>query len=501
VQFQNAVRTVRQPDVVSHDDEGSAARLARREQHPQHLRGGLFVQISRGLIGEQYGRLVRERTGDRDPLLFAAGQAVDGAVESVAEADLGENGSAAPSGRGTADPVELEGEAHILLDVERGYEIEELVHEAEMSASKQRALRFRHRGHDPASDRHLTAVGVVDSADDIQQGRFAGAAAAHDGHHFTGVDAGIDPVEHPVHAGTLGEAAAELADDDQGLIPERAAARAPAIYNPRMRHVVARTMVRSAAVAAATLLGCSSLAFAQGMSVAPTQAKPQSPAQTKSQGSYSLGLSMGESLRRAAVGANDISTQRLMQGLRDGLSGKATFGQQNQLDIRTLIVGARAAVGNKNHAAAKAFLVRNGRKKGVVTTADGLQYEVLKPGQGSAPKMGDSVTVNYRGTLLDGKEFDSSYARHTPATFEVGRVIPGWNEALQLMKPGAKYKLFIPPQLAYDLSPPMGAPIPPGAMLIFDVDLLSVQPPKPAAAPTPGMAPHPVPAPPGQPHP
>ena len=258
-------------------------------------------------------------------------------------------------------------------------------------------------------------------------------------------------------------------------------------------------MIRSAAAAAATLLACSGLAFAQGMNVAPTQAKPQSPAQTKSQGSYSLGLSMGESLRRAAVGANDISTQRLMQGLRDGLSGKATFGQQNQLDIRTLIVGARAAVGNKNHAAAHAFLVRNGKKKGVVTTADGLQYEVLKAGQGTPPKMGDSVTVNYRGTLLDHTEFDSSYKRGQPATFEVGRVIPGWNEALQLMKPGAKYKLFIPPQLAYDLSPPMGAPIPPGAMLIFDVDLLSVQPPKPA--PAPGMAPRPAPLPPGQPHP
>jgi FKBP-type peptidyl-prolyl cis-trans isomerase len=269
-----------------------------------------------------------------------------------------------------------------------------------------------------------------------------------------------------------------------------------------MKHVVARTMTRSAAVAAAALLACSTLAFAQGMTVAPQQqSKPPSPAKTKSQGSYSLGLSMGESLRRAAVGPSDVSTERLMQGLRDGLTGKATFGQQNQLDIRTLIVAARAAAGNKNHAAAHAFLARNGKKKGVFTTADGLQYEVLKPGQGTPPKMGDSVSVNYRGTLLDGTEFDSSYKRGQPATFEVGHVIPGWNEALQLMKPGAKYKLFIPPQLAYDLSPPMGAPIPPGAMLIFDVDLLTVEPPKPAAAPMPGMAPRPVPPPPGQPHP
>jgi FKBP-type peptidyl-prolyl cis-trans isomerase FkpA len=270
-----------------------------------------------------------------------------------------------------------------------------------------------------------------------------------------------------------------------------------------MKHVVARTMTRSAAVAAAALLCCSSLALAQGMTVPPQPSKAPSPAQTKSQGSYSLGLSMGESLRRAAVGPSDVSIQRLMQGLHDGLSGKASFGQQNQLDIRTLIVAARASAGNKNHAAAHAFLVRNGKKKGVVTTASGLQYQVLNAGQGTAPKMGDSVIVNYRGTLLDGTEFDSSYKRGQPANFQVGRVIPGWNEALLLMKPGAKYRLFIPPQLAYDLSPPMGAPIPPGAMLIFDVDLLSVQPPKPAAAPMPGMQmpPRLAPTPPGQPHP
>jgi FKBP-type peptidyl-prolyl cis-trans isomerase FkpA len=270
-----------------------------------------------------------------------------------------------------------------------------------------------------------------------------------------------------------------------------------------MKHVVARTMTRSAALAAAALLGCSSLALAQGqgMTVAPQQSKPQSPAQTKSQGSYSLGLSMGESLRRAAVRPTDVSTQRLMQGLRDGLSGKSTFGQQNQQDIRTLIVAARASAGNKNHAAARAFLVRNGKKKGVVTTASGLEYEVLKSGQGTAPKVGDSVVVNYRGTLLDGTEFDSSYKRGQPANFEVGRVIPGWNEALQLMKPGAKYRLFIPPQLAYDLSPPMGAPIPPGAMLIFDVDLLSVAPPKPAAPMSPMQMPRQAPPAPGQPHP
>jgi FKBP-type peptidyl-prolyl cis-trans isomerase FkpA len=269
-----------------------------------------------------------------------------------------------------------------------------------------------------------------------------------------------------------------------------------------MKHVVARSMSRSAAVAAATLLGCSSLALAQGMpATAPQQPKHQSPAQVKSEGSYSVGLEVGESLRRDVVDPNAISTLRLMQGLRDGLSGKATFGPENQLGIRTLIVTARARAGSKNHAAAHAFLARNGKKKGVVTTASGLEYEVLKAGQGPAPKMGDSVVVNYRGTLLDGTEFDSSYKRGEPASFQVGRVIPGWNEALQLMKPGAKYRLFIPPQLAYDLTPPPGAPIPPGSMLIFDVDLLSVQAPKPAAQMPPMQMPRPGQSPPGQPHP
>jgi FKBP-type peptidyl-prolyl cis-trans isomerase len=265
-----------------------------------------------------------------------------------------------------------------------------------------------------------------------------------------------------------------------------------------MKHVVTRTMTRSAAAcAAAALLGLSSLALAQGVPApAPQQAKPQSPAQVKSEGSYSIGLSVGESLSRAAVNANDISTQRLLQGVRDGLRGKVSFGPNNQQSIRTLIVTARARIGDKNHAAAHAFLVRNGKKKGVITTADGLQYEVLKAGQGTGPKTGDSVRVNYRGTLLNGTEFDSSYKRNQPANFTVGRVIPGWNEALERMKPGAKWRLFIPPQLAYDLSPPPGAPIPPGAMLIFDVDLLSVQP----ARPMPQMPPRPAqPAQPSQP--
>jgi FKBP-type peptidyl-prolyl cis-trans isomerase FklB len=244
-----------------------------------------------------------------------------------------------------------------------------------------------------------------------------------------------------------------------------------------MRHIAARnTTSPAAAFAAATILGLSSLALAQGASApaAPQAPKPESPAQIKSEGSYSLGLSMGEGLRRASVDAKALSTQRLLQGVRDGLSGKATFGPANEQGIRAMIGAARTRVGNANHAAARAFLARNRRKKGIVTTASGLQYQVLESGQGSPPKSGDTVVVNYRGRLLNGTEFDSSYKRGQPATFVVGRVIAGWNEALQLMKPGAKWRLYVPPNLAYDLNSP--PPIPPGSLLIFDVDLLSVQP-------------------------
>lgn len=264
-----------------------------------------------------------------------------------------------------------------------------------------------------------------------------------------------------------------------------------------MKYVAAGTLARSAAAcAAAALLGLSSPALAQGMSTPaqPQPSKPESPAKIKSDGSYSLGLSIGESLRRTSVDASSISTERVMQGLHDALAGKATFGPADEQKVRALIVGARAHLANTNHAAARTFLARNGKKSGVVTTASGLEYQVVKPGQGSAPKSGDTVTVNYRGTLLNGTEFDSSYKRGQPASFPVDRVIPGWQEALKLMKPGAKWRIYVPPQLAYDLNSP--PPIPPGSMLIFDVDLIGIQPPQPAP-----QSPMARPGQPGQPHP
>jgi FKBP-type peptidyl-prolyl cis-trans isomerase FklB len=200
--------------------------------------------------------------------------------------------------------------------------------------------------------------------------------------------------------------------------------------------------------------------------------------------SYSLGVSMGTQLRGSGIATDAVNSQRLAQGVHDALSGKVKMTEADQENISTLVRGAAEGAAETNHRAAAKFLAENGKKPGVITTASGLQYKVLAPGSGESPKASDEATVNYRGTLLDGTEFDSSYKRGQPATFQVTRVIPGWTEALQLMKPGAKYELFIPPQLAYDLR--SRPPIPPGSMLIFDVELLSFKPPQspPTAAPS-----------------
>jgi FKBP-type peptidyl-prolyl cis-trans isomerase len=212
----------------------------------------------------------------------------------------------------------------------------------------------------------------------------------------------------------------------------------------------------------------------------------------RSAASYSLGVSMGEQLRASGVGADAVSGERLGQGVRDALSGKVTLTDVDRANISNLLHGARAAAGDVNHRAAAKFLAANGKKTDVITTASGLQYQVVTPGSGDSPKPSDQVTVNYRGTLLDGTEFDSSYNRGQPVTFGVSHVIPGWTEALQLMKPGGKYRLWVPPQLAYDLNPPPGAPIPAGSMLVFDVELIGIKPaPTPPGTVTPPAPPAP----------
>jgi FKBP-type peptidyl-prolyl cis-trans isomerase len=240
-----------------------------------------------------------------------------------------------------------------------------------------------------------------------------------------------------------------------------------------------------------TLLFAGTLpAQAQSGNTSPDKAVPASksaaaasPAETKAQDSYSLGVSFGTQLHGMGVGSGSLSYERLMQGVRDALSGKATAGPEDAQRVQTLIQGAREDEATANKAAAAKFLAANGKLPGVVTTPSGLEYKIVRQGSGTPPKPTDDVTVNYRGTLLDGTEFDSSYKRHEPASFTVGQVIKGWQEALVLMKPGSKFELYIPPALAYGDTPPQ--PMPPGALLKFEVELLSV---KPAAAPAPGGA-------------
>jgi FKBP-type peptidyl-prolyl cis-trans isomerase len=140
----------------------------------------------------------------------------------------------------------------------------------------------------------------------------------------------------------------------------------------------------------------------------------------------------------------------------------------------TMFSIANATTPEENKAQGIAFLAENGKKPNIKTTASGLQYEILTPGTGSkSPSASDNVTVHYKGTTLDGNEFDSSYSRGEPATFPLNRVIPGWTEGVQLMTEGAKYRFFIPSDLAYGAQG--GGPIGPNATLIFDVELIKIQ--------------------------
>jgi FKBP-type peptidyl-prolyl cis-trans isomerase FklB len=191
--------------------------------------------------------------------------------------------------------------------------------------------------------------------------------------------------------------------------------------------------------------------------------------------SYALGYQLGGDL--AATGINN---EALLQGLNDGRAGtapkltpeemQAAMGALEQR-VTEQRAKAQAEAAQKAAAAGAAYLAENAKREGVQTTASGLQYKVVKPGTGRAPALGDTVTVQYRGTLVDGTEFDSSYKRGQPASFPVSGVIAGWTEALQLMKEGAQYQLVIPPALAYGERGPLA-----GQVLIFDVELLGVAP-------------------------
>lgn len=210
----------------------------------------------------------------------------------------------------------------------------------------------------------------------------------------------------------------------------------------------------------------------------------------KEKASYAIGLELGTSLKK---GKMEINTDTLQKGLKDGLSGaKPLLNEEQVKETMTALqkemmdkqAAANKEAGEKNAAAGEKFLAENKKKEGVKTTASGLQYKVLKEGTGESPKETDMVITNYKGTTLDGTEFDSSYKRNEPATFPVNRVIKGWTEALLLMKPGAKYELYIPANLAYG-ERAVGKDIGPNSTLIFEVELVNIKPPDPTPTPPP----------------
>jgi FKBP-type peptidyl-prolyl cis-trans isomerase FklB len=202
---------------------------------------------------------------------------------------------------------------------------------------------------------------------------------------------------------------------------------------------------------------------------------------TKQKNSYAIGMDIGNNFKRQEI---EVDAKALAAGLSDALSGKT---QMTEADARQVLNEFRTqlmskmqdrdkAAGDKNQKEGDAFLAANAKKEGVKTTASGLQYQVIKSGdaKGAHPKATDTVKVHYHGTLIDGSVFDSSIERGEPTEFPVNQVIPGWTEVLQLMRPGDKWKVFIPGKLAYgerSPSPKIGA----NSTLIFEVELLSIK--------------------------
>jgi FKBP-type peptidyl-prolyl cis-trans isomerase FklB len=220
----------------------------------------------------------------------------------------------------------------------------------------------------------------------------------------------------------------------------------------------------------------------------------------KDKASYAIGLNIGRSIHKDSV---DVDTAILLRGLKDGLAGskplltddeaKATMIAL-QADLRKKQEEKMQVQGETNKKAGETFLAENKTKDGVVTLPSGLQYKILTEGTGPKPTTTDTVVCNYKGTLLDNTEFDSSYKRGQPATFPVSGVIKGWTEALQLMPVGSKWQLFIPSDLAYGARGGPGGGIGPNATLVFEVELMSIQPKAQLQTPAPA-APSPKPNP------
>ena len=227
-----------------------------------------------------------------------------------------------------------------------------------------------------------------------------------------------------------------------------------------------------------------------------TAAKKATPAPLvlktdKDKASYAYGLNMGKGMHNDSV---DLDPAIFYRGMKDGLAGGKTLLTDDearavitafQTELRKQQQERLQALGEANKKAGDAFLAENKTKPGVVTTASGLQYKILQEGTGPKPAAGDVVMCNYRGTLLDDTEFDSSAKHGQPLSIPVSGVIHGWTEALQLMPVGSKWQLFIPSDLAYGVRGQPAAKIGPNATLVFEVELVSIRPRPPAPTPNP----------------
>jgi FKBP-type peptidyl-prolyl cis-trans isomerase FklB len=214
-----------------------------------------------------------------------------------------------------------------------------------------------------------------------------------------------------------------------------------------------------------------------------TAAKTSAPLVLKTQKdkvSYAIGLNIGKSFRKDSVDVNSLIFAR---GVKDAITGAKPLLTDDELkaaltelqaELKKHQDDAARVAGDTNQKAGETFLAENKTKDGVVALPSGLQYKIITAGTGPKPAETDSVVCNYRGTLLDGTEFDSSYKRGQPATFPVNGVIKGWTEALQLMPVGSKWQLFVPADLAYGVRG-AGGEIGPNATLVFEVELISIQ--------------------------
>jgi len=231
-----------------------------------------------------------------------------------------------------------------------------------------------------------------------------------------------------------------------------------------------------------TLLAIAITGLVAGCSTAQEEPKDPALESTEEKVSYGMGLVMGE---RMTNDLPDLQMEQFLQGIEHGHSGDEEVQRLNREEIREALMayqqqlqeeqqGQRNELAQKNREAGEAFLAENAEREGVQTTESGLQYEVIEEGDGDSPEATDQVKVHYTGELINGEVFDSSRERGQPVTFGLNQVIPGWTEGLQLMNEGARYKLYIPSDLAYGQGGNQA--IGPNATLVFDVELLAVNP-------------------------